>query len=96
MPGVPASPAGQLHAVLLLEVWMVRPPVQPEVQAVKEGTPQMVLEPPAQKPGQLVTLVTLHAVRSPLKEEAPKNVACMLVTLATFQDERSPLKAVAP
>jgi hypothetical protein len=44
---------------------------QPEVQAVKEGTPQMVLEPPMQKLGQDVTLPTLQAERLPLKAVAP-------------------------
>jgi hypothetical protein len=68
--GVPNSPAGQRHAELPLTVRMVRPPVQPEVQTGKEGTPHMVLVLPPQKSLQAVTLPTLQAVRLPLKAVA--------------------------
>jgi hypothetical protein len=75
---------------------MVRPPVQPEVQAVKVGTPQMLLEPPPQKLEHSITELTLQAASMPLKAVAPLSMAPMSVTLVTAQDERSLLKAVAP
>jgi hypothetical protein len=67
--------------------------VQPDVQAVKVGTPQK--EPPSQKLGQAVTLPTLQAVRLPLKGVPRANISSIWVTFATFQVERSPLNEVA-
>jgi hypothetical protein len=67
------------------------------VQAVKLGTPQILLElTHRQKLAQDATLSTLQAERLPLKAPALPNIWFMLVTLATAHDERLPLKTVAP
>jgi hypothetical protein len=67
VPRVPTWPAGQLHAEAPLRVRMVLEP-QLDWHLLKDGTPQMLLEPLLQKSAQLVTLSTLQAVRLPLKE----------------------------
>jgi hypothetical protein len=92
---VPTWPAGQLHTELDGVAVRIVLELQPDVQAVKKGTPQMVLENPSQKLEQSITPLTLQAVRLPLKAVANLNMANMSVTLETAQDERSPLKAVA-
>jgi hypothetical protein len=73
---------------------MVLLELQAGLQAMKEGTPQMVPFVP-QKSGQDVTLLVFHTVRLPLKAEASANMDFMFVTLVTAQDERPPLKAEA-
>ena len=44
----------------------------------------------------VVTRLTSHGERSPLKEEAPPNIQFMAVTLLTSQDEISPLNEETP